>query len=112
MPWGEQQLREDIVGAGRMMYERGWIAANDGNLTVRLDSERILATPAGVSKGRMRPEDLIVCDSDGNKFSGSGDRTTEMAMHVAIYTVRPYVHALVTALRSVSPRSAVAGRAP
>ena len=39
MPWGEQQLREDIVGAGRMMYERGWIAANDGNLTVRLDSE-------------------------------------------------------------------------
>ena len=41
MPWGEQQLREDIVGAGRMMYERGWIAANDGNLTVRLDSERI-----------------------------------------------------------------------
>ena len=84
MPCSEQQLREDIVGSGRMMYERGWIAANDGNLTVRLNGERILATPAGVCKGRMRPEDLIVCDGAGNKIAGSGARTTEMAMHVAI----------------------------
>ena len=80
MPCCEQQLREDIVGTGRMMYERGWIAANDGNLTVRLDGERILATPAGVCKGRMRPEDLIVCDAGGNKIAGAGKRTTEMAM--------------------------------
>ena len=84
MPSGEQQLREDIVSTGRMMYERGWIAANDGNLTVRLDRERILATPAGVCKGRMHPEDLIVCDTAGNKIAGAGERTTEMAMHVAI----------------------------
>ena len=111
MPCVEQQLREDIVGAGRMMYERGWIAANDGNLTVRLDGERILATPAGGSKGRMRPEDLIVCDSAGNKISGSGERTTEMAMHVAVYNARPDVQAVVHAHPPISTGFAVAGRA-
>src|ERR1700681_3936159 len=111
MPCGEQQLREDVVGAGRMMYERGWIAANDGNLTVRLDDERILATPAGVCKGRMRPEDLIVCDRAGNKLSGSGEPTTEMAMHVAVYNARPDVHAVVHAHPPVSTGFAVAGRA-
>src|SRR5258707_9486715 len=109
MAWGEQQLREDIVGAGRMMYERGWIAANDGNLTVRLDGERILATPAGACKGRMRPEDLIVCDGAGNKISGPGERTTEMAMHVAVYDARPYVHAVVHTHPPTSTPFAVPG---
>jgi L-fuculose-phosphate aldolase len=94
-----------------MMYERGWIAANDGNLTARLDGERILATPAGVCKGRIRPEDLIVCDAAGNKISGSGERTTEMAMHVAIYNVRPDVQAVVHAHPPISTGFAVAGRA-
>jgi len=111
MPSGEQQLREDIVSTGRMMYERGWIAANDGNLTVRLDRERILATPAGVCKGRMRPEDLIVCDTAGNKIAGAGERTTEMAMHVAIYDNRPDIHSVVHAHPPISTGFAVAGRA-
>src|SRR6202163_451584 len=107
----EQQLREDIVGTGRMMYERGWIAANDGNLTVRLDGERILATPAGGCKGRMRTEDLIVCDAGGNKIAGTGKRTTEMAMHVAIYNARPDIYSVVHAYPPVSTGFAVAGRA-
>src|SRR6202163_4943567 len=111
MPCGEQQLREDIVSTGRMMYERGWIAANDGNLTVRLDGERILATPAGVCKGRMRPEDLIVCDAGGNKIAGAGQGTTEMAMHVAIYSARPDIYSVVHAHPPVSTGFAVAGRA-
>src|SRR5437868_3090933 len=111
MPCGEQQLREDIVGAGRMMYERGWIAANDGNLTVRLDRDRILATPAGVCKGRMHPDDLIVCDAAGNKIAGTGERTTEMAMHVAVYDARPDIRAVVHAHPPISTGFAVAGRA-
>src|SRR5579863_2807664 len=111
MPSGEQQLREDIVSTGRMMYERGWIAANDGNLTVRLDRERILATPAGVCKGRMHPEDLIVCDTAGNKIAGTGERTTEMAMHVAIYENRPDINSVVHAHPPISTGFAVAGRA-
>jgi L-fuculose-phosphate aldolase len=111
MPPCEKQLRENIVSAGRTMYERGWIAANDGNLTVRLDGQRILATPAGVCKGRMRPEDLIVCDAAGNKIAGAGERTTEMAMHVAIYDARPDIHSVVHAHPPISTGFAVAGRA-
>jgi L-fuculose-phosphate aldolase len=107
----EEQLRQDIVRTGRMMYERGWIAANDGNVTVRLDGRRILATPTGVCKGRMVPEDLIICDNDGNKVSGDRERTTEMAMHVAIYHARPDVHAVVHAHPPVATGFAVAGRA-
>jgi len=72
MPPCEQQLREHVIRAGRMMYERGWIAANDGNITARIDPERILATPAGVCKGTMLPEDLIVCDNAGNRISVHG----------------------------------------
>jgi Class II Aldolase and Adducin N-terminal domain len=58
-PKREQQLRREIVRTGRMMYRRGWIAANDGNITARLDHVRILATPTGMCKGRMDPDDLL-----------------------------------------------------
>ena len=62
MPSSEQQRREDIVQTGRRMYERGWLAANDGNITIRLDDKRILATPTGVCKGQMHPDQLLICD--------------------------------------------------
>ena len=71
----EQKLREEIVRIGRLMFEKRWIAANDGNITIRLDDERILATPSGVSKGMMGPEDLIVCDLEGRKFPESACTT-------------------------------------
>lgn len=107
----EQQLREHMIRAGRMMYERGWIAANDGNITARIDPQRILATPAGVCKGTMLPEDLIVCDNGGNRISGERERTTEMGMHVAIYEARPDIQSVVHAHPPVSTGFAVAGRA-
>src|SRR5271156_2455151 len=72
----EEQLRQDIVQVGRMMFEKGWVAANDGNITLRLDGERILATPTGVCKGMMRPEDLIVCNLQGDKLCGERERTS------------------------------------
>ena len=58
----EQEYRHDIVDIGRLVYQKGWVAANDGNITVRLDAQRILATPTGVSKGMMHPDDLIIVD--------------------------------------------------
>lgn len=106
----EQQHREDIVQTGRMMFERGWIAGTDGNLTVRLDAERILSTPAGACKGRMCPEDLLICDLNGNRIAGHRNETTEMAMHVAIYRARPDVNAVVHAHPPIATGFAVAGR--
>lgn len=106
-----EKLREDIACIGRRMYERGWMAASDGNLTIRLDSGEILATPSGVCKGYLKPEDLIVCDSRGEKLEGQGSRTTEMAMHVAIYDARPDIQAVVHAHPPISTGFAVAGKA-
>ncbi len=107
----EQQHRAEIVHTGRMMYDRGWIAATDGNLSVRLDAERILATPTGVNKGAMHPEDLIICDLAGNKLSGERERTTEMHMHVAVYQDRPDIQAVVHAHPPTATGFAVAGKA-
>lgn len=103
--------RQQIVEVGRLTYQKGWVAANDGNISVRLGDDRILATPTGVSKGMMKPEDLILCDLDGSKVEGQRERTTEMAMHTTIYRMRPDIRAVVHAHPPVATGFAVAGRA-
>src|SRR5215467_10163873 len=107
----EQQLREDIVQVGRLMFDKGWIAANDGNITIRVDNDHLLATPTGISKGMMRPEDLLVCDLTGAKLCGERECTTELAMHLMIYQTRPDVRSVVHAHPPVATGFAAAGRA-
>lgn len=107
----EQELREDIVRVGRMMFDKGWIAANDGNVTIRMDEDRILATPTGICKGMMRPDDLLLCNLNGEKICGDRDCTTELAMHLTIYRMRPDIRAVVHAHPPVATGFAVAGRA-
>ena len=92
------------------MFDKGWIAANDGNITIRLDDDRILATPTGVCKGMMRPDDIIICNLDGDKICGERERTTEMGMHVTIYRMRPDIRSVVHAHPPVATGFAVAGR--
>lgn len=106
----ERELRQDIVDIGRFVWQKGWIAANDGNISVRMDAERFLCTPTGVCKGLMRPEDLIVCDGDGRKLQGTAERTTEFAMHLTVYRLRPDVNAVVHAHPPVATGFAAAGR--
>jgi L-fuculose-phosphate aldolase len=107
----ELQLREEIVRVGRLVFDKGWIAANDGNISVRLDDGRILATPTGVCKGMMDPSDVIVCDMDGNKLCGERDITSEMAMHLTIYRLRPDMRSVLHAHPPVATGFATAGRA-
>ena len=106
----EREHREDIVQIGRLVFQKDWVAANDGNISIRLDSERILATPTGMCKGMMHPDDLIVLDRQGNKISGSRERTTEINMHVAIYDLRPDIRAVVHAHPPVATGFATAGK--
>ena len=106
----EEQHRQDILDVGKLIYQKGWVAANDGNLSVRLSDGRILCSCTGVSKGMMTPAHLIVCDGDGNKIEGSRDRTSEIAMHLTIYRMRPDVSAIVHAHPPVATGFAVAGR--
>jgi L-fuculose-phosphate aldolase len=106
----EKEHRQDIVDVGKLVYQKGWVAANDGNLSVRLDADRVLCTCTGISKGMMTPDDVIVCDLDGNKLQGSRERTSELAMHLTIYQMRPDISAVVHAHPPVATGFAVAGR--
>jgi L-fuculose-phosphate aldolase len=106
----EREYREDICQIGRLVFQKGWVAANDGNITIRMDAERILATPTGVCKGLMHPDDLIIVDMKGNKISGRAERTSEIAMHTTVYGLRPDVKAVVHAHPPVSTGYATAGR--
>ena len=107
----EKELREDICEIGRYVWQKGWIAANDGNISIRLDDNRVLCTPTGVCKGLMHSDDLITCDLKGNKISGTKERTSEIAMHLLIYSLRPDIHAVVHAHPPVATGYATAGRA-
>ena len=106
----EREYRDDICQIGRLVFQKGWVAANDGNITIRMDQERILATPTGVCKGLMQPDDLIVVDMKGNKISGRAQGTSEIAMHTTVYGLRPDIKAVVHAHPPVATGFATAGR--
>src|ERR1044071_7504821 len=106
----EREHREDICQIGRLVFQKGWVAANDGNISIRLDAERILATPTGVCKGMMHPDDLIIVDMKGNKISGRAERTSEIAMHTTVYGMRPDIKSVVHAHPPVSTGFATAGK--
>ncbi len=107
----EAEYRDDIVRVCQLVYEKGWVAANDGNISVRLDEDRILCTPTAISKGMVRPDDLIICDGAGNKVNGHRECTSEIAMHSTIYSLRPDVFSVVHAHPPVATGFATAGRA-
>ena len=111
MPQSLKEYRQNIVDVGRRVYDKGWVAANDGNITVRIDSDHILATPTAVSKGMLHEDDLIICDMQGNKVEGRRERTSEIAMHLTIYSLRPDIKAIVHAHPPVATGFATAGKA-
>jgi L-fuculose-phosphate aldolase len=95
------------------MYEKGFVAANDGNISVRLDSlhaARFLTTPTGVSKGFMTPESMVVVDLEGRSIS-AGKPSTEIQMHLFVYRERPDVQAVVHAHPLYATGFATAGLA-
>jgi L-fuculose-phosphate aldolase len=93
----EEQIRADIVEAGRRMYDRGFVASNDGNISARLDEHRLVTTPKSVSKGFMTPDMMVIVDYDGRKVAGDRDPSSELPMHLEIYCNRPHVNAVVHA---------------
>src|SRR6266849_3922920 len=105
----EHQSRREIVQIGRMLHERGFIAATDGNLSVRLDRRRVLITPTGMSKGAMRPSDLVVADMAGRRLKGKREVTSEVGMHLLIYRMRPDIQAIVHAHPRTATGFAAAG---
>jgi L-fuculose-phosphate aldolase len=98
-----------IIHVGKRMYERRYVASNDGNMSVRLAADRILTTPTGVSKGFMSRGDLVVVSLKGDKVSGKRDPTTELKMHLKAYELRDDIGAVVHAHPPYATAFAVAG---
>ncbi len=103
--------REDVVRYGRMLHANRFVAATDGNLSVRIDANTILVTPTGMSKGMLEPGDLVVVDRNGHKLSGHREVSSEIAMHVLIYRLRPDIRGVVHAHPPTATGFAAAGMA-
>ena len=93
-PRTEEQHRQDICLIGRRLYERGHIVAGEGNLSVRLDANRILTTPTCLNKGMMSPSDLVIMDLNGRQIQGDRQISSEAGMHLLFYQMRPDVQAV------------------
>src|ERR1043166_4175495 len=89
----ERELKEQICEIGRRVYAKGFAAANDGNISIRLNEREVLCTPTMVSKGFIKPEDLCVVDYEGKQIRGTRKRSSEILLHLAVYKNNPKVNA-------------------
>ncbi len=102
-----EAMRKEICAVGKLLYDRGYVAANDGNISVKVAENRLLLTPSGVSKGRMTPEMLLLTDLDGNVLEGDRHPSSEGKMHWIVYRRRPDVGAVVHAHPSAATAFAI-----
>lgn len=109
----EMTVREEICEIGRRMYGRRMVAANDGNISVRLSDQVILCTPTGVSKGFMKPEQLCKIDLSGKVLEAANGfgPSSEVKMHLRVYQKRSDIMAVVHAHPIFATSFAVMGRA-
>ena len=107
----ERRLRSEIVDIGQRLYEKGFVASAEGNISARLDQRRILITPSGACKGMLRPQDLLVLDTSGEPLRHMNSRrpSSEMPLHLLCYRLRPEVNAVVHAHPPTATGFAVAG---
>jgi L-fuculose-phosphate aldolase len=111
----EAGLREEVVRVCRLMWEKGFVAASDGNVSVRLGDERLLTTPSGVSKGFLSPSDVVLIDLDGqpvrqpSQGKHSPKPSSEILLHLEVYRQRPDVQAVVHAHPPLAIAFTIAG---
>lgn len=105
----DSELKQHICEIGRRVYEKGFVAANDGNISVRVGKDAFFVTPTGVSKGFLTPDMIIKVNGDGEVLEGSYKPTSEMKMHLRVYKERPDVYAVVHVHPPYATAFAVAG---
>ncbi len=101
--------REEIIRVCRRLYERGLIAGQDGNVSVRVEANRVLVTPAGMSKVDVTVDDLVEVTLAGERMGGAREPSSELGLHLRLYARRPDVRAVVHAHPPVATGFAVAG---
>jgi L-fuculose-phosphate aldolase len=104
----EWQLRREIIDAGKKAYDRGFVTATDGNISVRVVGDRFLITPSGCCLGELKAEHLVYIDFDGKVLSG-GKPTGELSMHLAAYRERPDINAVLHAHPPITTGFTIAG---
>ena len=104
----EKEIREQICEVGRRVWLKGWVASNDGNISMKLDDTQIITTPTGVSKGFMSPDMLVKIDMDGNVRSGYMKPSSESKIHIEAYRQRDDIGSVVHAHPPVCTGYAVA----
>jgi len=107
----ESELKDQIVEIGRRIWMKGFVASNDGNITVRVSDDHVLTTPTGVSKGFMTTDMIITCDLSGKVIAGNKAYrpSSELKMHLDVYKERPDVRSVVHAHPTYATSFAVAG---
>lgn len=91
------------------MYAKGFVVATDGNVSVRLNKNRLLTTPSGLCKGELKPDQIIVTDFTGKKISGKLNPSSEIRMHLCAYSERPDVMAVIHAHPPIATAFSIAG---
>ncbi len=89
------RIKQDICEIGRRLYNKGFAAANDGNITVRVSDNEVLCTPTMHSKGFLKPEDISLVDMTGKQLAGAKKRSSEALLHLEIYKQRPDIKSVV-----------------
>jgi len=88
-------LKDEICEIGHRIYNKGFAAGNDGNISYRLGPNKVLCTPTMMSKGFMTPADLCIVDMEGNQVAGRRKRSSEILLHLTIMKERPDVNSVV-----------------
>ena len=107
----EYEIKKQICAIGKRIYDKGMVASNDGNISVKLNDNEFLCTPTGVSKGFMTPEFICKVDKDGNVLQANAGYkpSSEIKMHMRVYKERPDVGAVVHAHPMYATGFAIAG---
>ena len=105
-----ENIREEICQVCHLLYERGYVVSNDGNVSVRVEPDKVLITPSGVGKGRMTPDMLVLCDLQGNVLEGDRYPSSESKMHLMVYREREDIMSVVHAHPPVSTAFAICRR--
>lgn len=105
----EREIRNQIVDICRRMYEKDFVAAGDGNVSVKLSADRFLTTPSGKHKGYLRSDELVVVNAKGDKISGTLSPSSELPMHLCAYEKRPDIGAVIHAHPPISTAFSIAG---
>ena len=105
----EDQYRVGITRFCHLIYEKGYVASTDGNVSARLPDGHIMCTPTISNKGFVKPDDMVIIDTKAQKIKGERKASSEIAMHLLIYEMRPDIHAVVHAHPPCATAYAAAG---